>query len=92
MEVAMTAQLPTRITIELHPGEGDGGWTARTAVDDAASSVMPQSVMPQSVMPQSVTPPHAGEPREDLPVPAAYESAPCTCLEAGGCDADHAND
>ena len=73
----MTAQLPTRITIELHPGEGDGGWTARTAVDDAAPSVTPQSV----------TPPHAGEPREDLPVPAAYESAPCTCLEAGGCDA-----
>jgi|SoiMethySBSTD1v2_1073268.scaffolds.fasta_scaffold4026986_2 hypothetical protein len=81
-EVAMTAQLPTRITIELHPGEGEGGWTARTAVDDAAPSVMPTSVMP----------PHAAEPREDLPVPAAYESAPCTCLEDGGCGADHAND
>ena len=83
----MTAQLPTRITIELHPGEGEGGWTARTAVDDAAPSGMAPSVMPTSVMP-----PHAAEPREDLPVPAAYESAPCTCLEDGGCGADHAND
>ena len=73
----MTAQLPTRITIELHPGEGAGGWTARTAIDEAASAVLA---------------PHAAEPREDLPVPAAYESAPCTCLDDGGCAADHAND
>jgi hypothetical protein len=73
----MTAQLPTRITIELHPGEGDAGWTARTAVDEAAPSLVP---------------PHAAEPREELPVPAAYESAPCTCLDDGGCSADHAND
>jgi hypothetical protein len=73
----MTVQLPTRITIELHPGEGQGGWTASTAVDEATLSVVP---------------PHAAEPREDLPVPAAYEPAPCTCLDDGGCDADHAND
>jgi hypothetical protein len=73
----MTAQLPTRITIELHPGEGDAGWTAHTAVDEQAPSVVP---------------PHAAEPREELPVPAAYEPAPCTCLEDGGCAADHAND
>ena len=73
----MTTQLPTRITIELHPGEGDAGWTARTAVDETAPSLVP---------------PHAAEPREELPVPAAYESAPCTCLDDGGCSADHAND
>lgn len=73
----MTAQLPTRITIELHPGEGTGGWTARTAVDEGGSAVMAS---------------HAAEPREDLPVPAAYESAPCTCLDDGGCAADHANE
>jgi len=73
----MTAQLPTRITIELHPGEGDAGWTAHTAVGEAAPSVVP---------------PHAAEPREELPVPAAYEPAPCTCLDDGGCAADHAND
>ena len=77
----MTAQLPTRITIELHPGEGAAGWTARTAVDEVGPTGM-----------ASVMPPHAAEPREELPTPAAYESAPCTCLDAGGCDADHAND
>ena len=77
----MTAQLPTRITIELHPGEGERGWTARTAVDEGAPSGAP-----------SVMPPHAAEPREELPTPAAYESAPCTCLDDGGCRADHAND
>jgi hypothetical protein len=73
----MTAQLPTRITIELHPSDGDGGWTARTAVADSAPTFVP---------------PRAAEPREVVPAPAPYESAPCTCLEDGGCDADHAND
>lgn len=75
----MTAQLPTRITIELHAGDGggSGGWTARTAVDDVTIGFAP---------------PHAAAPREVLPVPAAYEPAPCTCLEAGGCGADHANE
>jgi len=73
----MTAQLPTRITIELHPGEGAGGWTARTAVDEGAPAVVA---------------PHAAEPREELPIPAAYEPAACTCLDEGGCGADHAND
>jgi hypothetical protein len=73
----MTVQLPTRITIELHPGEGATGWTAHTAVADG----VPAGVAL-----------HAAEPREDLPVPAAYEPAPCTCLDDGGCAADHAND
>ena len=76
----MTAQLPTRITIELHPGEGVSGWTARTAVEDTGSGAA------------NAMPPRAAPPREELPVPAAYEPAPCTCLEDGGCDADHAND
>jgi hypothetical protein len=75
----MTAQVPTRITIELHPGEGAGSWTAHTAVVDGAGA-------------PAVPAPHAAEPREELPVPAAYEPAPCTCLEDGGCEADHAND
>ena len=76
----MTAQLPTRITIELQPSDAGGsgsGWTARTAVDD---------------VPIGFVPPHAAEPREELPVPAAYEPAPCTCLDADGCHADHANE
>jgi hypothetical protein len=78
----MTAQLPTRITIELHPGEGDAGWTARTAVDEAGPMVLPSMLQA-----------HATEPREGLPVPAAYEPAPCTCLDDdAGCGADHAND
>jgi len=72
----MTGQLPTRITIELHPGDGAGGWTAQTAVIDGGPA----------------TAPHAAEPREEVIVPAAYAPAPCTCLEDGGCDADHAND
>ena len=76
----MTAQLPTRITIELHPGEGAAGWTARTAVDDGGVPAVPAHAA------------HAAEPREDLPVPTAYEPAPCTCLDDGGCAADHAND
>jgi hypothetical protein len=73
----MTGQLPTRITIELHPGNGAGGWTAHTAVADATSTFVP---------------PHPAEPREDVSAPAAYEPAPCTCLDDGGCGADHAND
>jgi hypothetical protein len=73
----MTGQLPTRITIDLLPGEGAGGWTARTAVLDGGSAVL----APQAV-----------EPREEVPVPAAYEPAACTCLDDGGCDVDHAND
>ena len=73
----MTAQLPTRITIELQPGESGAGWTARTAVVDTIAAPMET---------------HATEPREAVPTPAAYEPAPCTCLEDGGCDADHAND
>jgi hypothetical protein len=76
----MTAQLPTRITIELHPGQGDGGWTARTAVGDALAATPGFSAA------------RAAEPREEVPVPAAYEPAPCTCLDDGGCGADHAND
>jgi hypothetical protein len=77
----MTAQLPTRITIELHPADGTAGWTARTAVDDGGPGAT-----------ASVMPARGAEPREELPVPAAYEPAPCTCLDDGGCDADHAND
>jgi hypothetical protein len=73
----MTAQLPTRITIELHPGAGATGWTARTAVHDGIATALP---------------PRAAEPREEQPDPAVYEPAPCTCLDDGGCAADHAND
>ena len=64
----MAVQLPTRIMIELQPG-GDGqGWTAHTAVVEGGPAAME---------------PWAGEPRENVPIPAAYEPAPCTCLEAG---------
>jgi hypothetical protein len=73
----MTGQLPTRITIERQPGDGAAGWTARTAVVDGVPTAVAS---------------HAAEPREDVPAPAVYEPAPCTCLEDGGCDADHAND
>jgi len=73
----MIGQLPTRITIELQPGKGAGGWTAHTAVVDGRRLGLET---------------HAAEPREEIPTPTAYQPSPCTCLEAGGCDADHAND
>ena len=73
----MTAQLPTRITIELHPADDAGGWTARTAVDDGSAAIVP---------------PRAAEPREEFPAPTAYEAAPCTCLDDDGCAADHQTD
>ena len=81
----MTAQLPTRITIELHPGEGDAGWTAHTALDDGQPAVAATGV-------SAMTSAHVAEPREELPGPAAYEPAPCTCLDDDGCAADHANE
>ena len=74
----MTAQLPTRITIELQPGEAGSGWTARTAVVDTIAAPMETQTT---------------APRETVPMPAAYEPAPCTCLDDdGGCGVDHAND
>ena len=34
----------------------------------------------------------AAAPREDVPVPAAYEPGPCLCLDDEDCGADHANE
>ena len=73
----MTVQLPTRITIELHPGEAGGIWTASTSTLDAVAAPMAA---------------HVAEPRQEAPHPQAYESAPCTCLDDGGCHADHGNE
>jgi hypothetical protein len=73
----MTVQLPTRITIELRPDGDVGGWTAHTSVVDRHAPLMAPAVAPL---------------REEAPGPAAYEPSPCTCLEADGCAADHANE
>jgi len=70
---------PTRITIEVH--QPDGG----------AESAMPFV----RVVPESATSAHAaqaGEPRENVHAPAAFDPGECRCLDDEDCNADHAND
>jgi hypothetical protein len=78
----MSVQLPTRITIEVHPpergrGPGDGRPTVRVVPEPALAVAHPIV---------------AGEPREEIPMPAAYDPGPCTCLDDEDCGADHANE
>ena len=76
----MAMQAPTRITIEVHPPEPGMGWeqpVVRVVPETAAGSTQ-----------ASV----AAAPREDVPVPAAYEPGPCLCLDDEDCGADHANE
>jgi hypothetical protein len=82
----MTAQLPTRITIEVHPADPAGYGS-----DDAGAPPIVR-VVPDAGMTSAGQPPHAAEPREAIPTPAAYEPGPCTCLDDEDCGADHAND
>ena len=74
----MVIQAPTRITIEVHqPGTDDGG--------TPVVRVIPEPL-------RSTGPVVAGEPREDVPVPAAFDPGECRCLDDEDCNADHAND
>ena len=60
----MAMQAPTRITIEVHPPEPGMGWeqpVVRVVPEPAAAGSTQASV--------------AAAPREDVPVPAAYEPA-----------------
>jgi len=83
----MTAQMPTRITIEVHPPAAAGdAWTARTDSDGATVHVSPTSSRSASHGPV------AGEPRDEGSLPASYEPGPCTCLDDDGCGRDHANE
>jgi hypothetical protein len=70
---------PTRITIEVHPP--DGG---------AEGGVPLVRVVPEGIA--ASQPAHAAEPREDIPVPAAFDPGECRCLDDEDCNADHAND
>jgi len=76
----MTTAVPTRITIELHPGRKDEPWTATTRVAEPA---------PEPASTPSAA--HAALPRETAAAPTAYEAGPCTC-EDGWCECDHANE
>jgi len=72
----MTISTPTRITIEVHPPT------------DGSSDGMPLVRIADAATQAIVT----GEPREDVPSPAAYDPGPCLCLDDADCGADHAND
>jgi hypothetical protein len=76
----MTVRTPTRITIEVHPPADSG--------DGIATPVV--RVVPEG--PVSARSPMASDPREDVPVPAAFDPGPCHCLDDEDCNADHAND
>jgi hypothetical protein len=82
----MTAQLPTRITIEVHPADA-----ARDGSGEAAGAPTVR-VVPESATTSTAHGAHAAEPREATPTPQAYEPGPCTCLDDEDCGADHAND
>jgi hypothetical protein len=74
----MRTPVPTRITIELHPGDDGRPWTASTEVDGGRAAA-PVAIAVRSA-------------ESDVPwTPQAYEAAPCTCGD-GVCDRDHEND
>ena len=75
----MAMQAPTRITIEVHPPQSGASW------DQPTVRVVPEAT--QASFTQA-----AAAPREDVPMPAAYEPGPCLCLDDEDCAADHAND
>jgi hypothetical protein len=82
----MTIQTPTRITIEIHQPEQMGG-----ALDGSLTGPIVR-VLPETGVARA-TSVVVGEPREDAPLPAAYEPDPCTCLDGQeDCTADHGND
>ena len=75
----MTLQAPTRITIEVHhPGS------------DAVGGAPFVRVVPET--PMATQSNLSAEPREDVPVPAAFDPGECQCLDDADCNADHAND
>ena len=79
----MAMQAPTRFTIEVHqPQPGNG-------LEQPVVRVVPEMPVTTS---GALSQPVAGEPREAIPSPAAYEPGPCHCLDDEDCGADHAND
>jgi hypothetical protein len=82
-EVDMAMQAPTRFTIEVHAPEPGNG------LEQPVVRVVPEMPVTTS---GAFSQPVAGEPREAIPSPAAYEPGPCHCLDDEDCGADHAND
>ena len=75
----MTLQAPTRITIEVHHPD-----------TDIAGSTPYVRVVPEA---HPSTQAHMSAlPREDVPLPAAFDPGECQCLDDADCNADHAND
>lgn len=86
----MTIQAPTRITIEIHPPDPSAG----TPLEGGTPRMPIVRVVPEGAGAPAAAG-HgvfAGEPREDVPMPAAYEPGPCRCLDDDDCAADHANE
>ena len=72
----MTIQTPTRITIEI---------------DADASATPTVRIIPEPAAVRHL-PAFGGQPRQEVPVPAAYEPGPCLCLDDEDCGQDHGND
>jgi hypothetical protein len=86
----MTIQAPTRITIEIHPPDPSAGSLLESGMSSMPTvRIVPEDARVPGVPSRSV---FAGEPREDLPMPAAYQPGPCRCLDDDDCAADHANE
>lgn len=80
----MATAVPTRITIELHPGpEGHGAWTARSEILESAQRYV--------VARRGQVTAEVPEVPEVHWAPPPYEAPPCTC-DAGLCDRDHENE
>jgi hypothetical protein len=77
----MAMQAPTRITIEVHQPQPGVDWEQPIV-----------RVVPETASAGSTQASVAAAPREDVPVPAAYEPGPCLCLDDEDCGADHANE
>jgi hypothetical protein len=88
----MTAPMPTRITIEVHPSAAATGAAASGPWSESADATQAPPIV--RVLPGAGAAPTivSAAPREDVPSPAAYDAGPCLCLDDEDCGADHAND
>jgi hypothetical protein len=76
----MTPPVPARITIEIHPADGQAAWAASARVDDEPGR--------GSAPVFAAT---ASEPRLEERTPPEYDAGDCTC-HGDWCGRDHDND